>query len=132
MVVSGPETARQTVSVLDEDPDLAAGVPEDELAAARRRAIATVVEVDPPDWDSDALAPRAEAGWLGLFIIDGLMIRRVVVGKRAACELFGPGDLLRPWDTDGEYDPLPISLSGPFFKLSDLRLVATGCARWAP
>ena len=126
MVVSGPETARQTVSVLDEDPDLAAGVPEDELAAARRRAIATVVEVDPPDWDSDALAPRAEAGWLGLFIIDGLMIRRVVVGKRAACELFGPGDLLRPWDTDGEYDPLPISVD--FLVLKHARLAVLDTA----
>jgi hypothetical protein len=109
-VASGLESARQTVSLLDVDPDLAAGVPADDLEAARRRAVAAVVEVGPPEWDPRAVSAMAEPGWLGLFVIDGLMIRRVTVGKRAACELFGPSDLLRPWDADGEYEPLPINI----------------------
>lgn len=109
-MASGLDSARQTVSLLDADPDLAAGVPADDLEAARRRAVAAVVEVGPPEWDPRAVSAMAEPGWLGLFVIDGLMIRRVTVGKRAACELFGPSDLLRPWDADGEYEPLPINI----------------------
>jgi CRP/FNR family transcriptional regulator, cyclic AMP receptor protein len=124
-VVSGPETARQTVSVLDEDPDLAAGLAEDELVAARRRAVAAVVEVNPPSWDSDAVGRRPENGWLGLFLIDGLMVRRVTVGKRAACEIFGPGDLIRPWDSDAEYDPLPIKVDWLVLKPARLAVLDT-------
>jgi hypothetical protein len=48
-VASGLDSARQTVSLLDADPDLAAGVPADDLEAARRCAVAAVVEVGPPE-----------------------------------------------------------------------------------
>jgi DNA-binding transcriptional ArsR family regulator len=109
-VASGLDSARETISLLDADPDLAAGVPADDLETARRRAVAAVVEVGPPNWDPRPVSAVAEPGWLGLFVIDGLMLRRVTVGKRAACELFGPSDLLRPWDADGEYEPLPIDI----------------------
>lgn len=109
-MASGLDSACQTISLLDADPDLAAGVPADDLEAARRRAVAAVVDVGPPNWDPRPLSAVAEPGWLGLFVIDGLMLRRVTVGKRAVCELFGPSDLLRPWDADGEYEPLPIDI----------------------
>jgi CRP/FNR family cyclic AMP-dependent transcriptional regulator len=125
-VASGLDSARQTVSLLDADPDLAAGVPADDLEAARRRAVAGVVEVGPPEWDPRAVSAMAEPGWLGLFVIDGLMIRRVTVGRRAACELFGPSDLLRPWDADGEYEPLPINID--WLVLKTVRLAVLDAA----
>jgi CRP-like cAMP-binding protein len=133
-VASGLDSVRQTVSVLDADLDLATGLSEEELDGARRRAVAAVVEVEPPSWDAQAFAHRAEEGWLGLFMIDGLMIRRVTVGKRAGCELFGPSDLIRPWDTDGEYDPLPISVDWVVLKPTRLAVLDTQfvlrIARW--
>lgn len=125
-MASGLDSARLTVSLLDADRDLAAGVPADDLEAARRRALAAVVEVGPPEWDPSAVCAMAEPGWLGLFVIDGLMIRRVTVGKRAACELFGPGDLLRPWDADGEYEPLPINID--WIVLKTVRLAVLDAA----
>jgi DNA-binding transcriptional ArsR family regulator len=132
-VASGLDSARQTVSLLDADPDLAAGVPADDLEAARRRAVAAVVEVGPPEWDPSAVSAMAEPGWLGLFVIDGLMIRRVTVGKRAACELFGPSDLLRPWDADGEYEPLPINIDWIVLKTVQLAVLdAAFVLRTAP
>lgn len=133
-MASGLDSVHQTVSILDADPDLATGLPEEELDGARRRAVAAVVEVDPPSWDAQAVVRRAAEGWLGLFVIDGLMIRRVTVGKRAACELFGPSDLIRPWDTDGEYDPLPISVDWLVLKPTRLAVLDTAfvlrIARW--
>jgi CRP/FNR family transcriptional regulator, cyclic AMP receptor protein len=122
------------VALLDADPDLAVGVPPDELELARSRAVAAVMELEPPSWDTAGVVARAEPGWLGLFMLDGLLLRRVQVGKRSACELFGPTDLIRPWDTDGEYDPLPISVSWLVLKRARLAVIDTAfalrIARW--
>ena len=129
-----PPDPRHTVALLDADPDLAIGVPPDEAQLARSRAVAAVIELEPPSWDTAPLAARAQAGWLGLFVLDGLLLRRVVVGKRPACELFGPTDLIRPWDTDGEYDPLPISVDWLVLKRTRLAVLDTAfvlrVARW--
>lgn len=98
------------VVLLDDDPDLGAGISEQDWPLARRRALAAVIEIEPPDWDTTQIRERATEGWLGLLVMEGLILRRVQVGRRLACELFGPGDVIRPWDTDGEYEPLPIAV----------------------
>ncbi len=118
-------SAHQRIGVLDADPELAEGLAEADLEEARRRAVAAVLELDPPDWNPDDVRAVAGDGWLGLLVLDGLMIRRVQVGKRTACELFGPGDLIRPWDTDGEYDPLPITVDWLILTRSRLALLDT-------
>lgn len=122
------------VALLDADPDLSTGVPPEEGELARGRAVAAVLELEPPNWETAPIVARAEPGWLGLFVLDGLLIRRVEVGKRSACELFGPTDLIRPWDTDGEYDPLPISVSWLVLKRTRLAVLDTAfvlrIARW--
>jgi CRP/FNR family transcriptional regulator, cyclic AMP receptor protein len=122
------------VALLDADPDLATGVPPEELEVARGRAVAAVMDIEPPAWDPAPLVARSESGWLGLFVLDGLLLRRVEVGKRSACELFGPSDLVRPWDTDGEYDPLPISVNWLVLKRTRLAVLDTTfalrIARW--
>lgn len=100
--------SRRVVALFDADPDLATGLTKDEAELARHQAIAAVIEIEPPAWDTAEICSQADQGALGLFVLDGLLIRRVNVGRRGACELFGPGDLLRPWDADGDYDPLPI------------------------
>jgi CRP-like cAMP-binding protein len=133
-VVLAPLEPRHVVALLDADPDLAIGLPPGEAEAARSRAIAGVMEIEPPAWNTEAVVARAEPGWLGLYVLDGLLLRRVEVGKRSACELFGPTDLIRPWDTDGEYDPLPIAVSWLVLKHSRLAVLDTAfllrIARW--
>jgi CRP-like cAMP-binding protein len=125
---------RHMVALLDVDPDLAIGVPPQEAELARSRAVAAVAELEPPGWDPAQLVQRSEPGWLGLYVLDGLLLRRVEVGKRSACELFGPTDLIRPWDSDGEYDPLPISVSWLVLKRTRLAVLDTAfvlrIARW--
>jgi DNA-binding transcriptional ArsR family regulator len=126
--------SRHTVALLDADPDLAVGVPAEDLELARGRTVVGVMELEPPSWDTRDVVTRSEGGWLGLFVLDGLLIRRVEVGKRSACELFGPTDLIRPWDTDGEYDPLPINVSWLVLKRTRLAVLDTSfvlrIARW--
>jgi CRP/FNR family cyclic AMP-dependent transcriptional regulator len=132
--VPAPLDLRQAVTLLDEDPDLAVGVPAEEAELARARAVASVIALAPPRWDTAGLVARAEPGWLGLFVLDGLLIRRVEVGRRPACELFGPTDLIRPWDTDGAYDPLPITVDWLVLKCTRLAVLDTSfalrVARW--
>lgn len=100
-----------SVCVLDVDPDLAATLDPAHLRVARTRARAMVITCEGPGWDPSDVCRAARPGWLGLLLIEGLMIRLVTVGSRTACELFGPGDVIRPWDADGEYAPLPIDLA---------------------
>jgi CRP-like cAMP-binding protein len=124
----------QRVVVLDADRDLAEDIPAAELDVARQHSVARVIQVDGSSWNPEPVVGISEPGWLGLFQLDGLMVRRVQVGKRSACELFGPGDILRPWDADGEYDPLPIKLDWLVLRPSRLAVLDTAfalrIARW--
>jgi CRP/FNR family transcriptional regulator, cyclic AMP receptor protein len=126
--------SRHSAVLLDADPDLAADLAEHEYEAARGQSVARVLEVEESSWDPSIVARSVRPGWLGLFVLDGLMIRRVTVGQRSGCELFGPGDLIRPWDSDGDYDPLPISVAWLVLRPSRLAVldtdIALRLARW--
>ena len=101
----------ETILLLDADPDLAADLEPGDLENARARSHARVLDIAGPRWDPASVRQLARPDWLGLFVVDGLMIRSVSVGSRTACELFGPGDLTRPWDGDHDYEPVPIDVS---------------------
>lgn len=115
--------------LLDEDPDLAAGIDESELEAARRQAIVAMIEVDPAKWDPTDLADQVGPGWLGLLVVDGLILRRVGVGPRAACEILGRGDLLRPWDAESDHDPLAVHVSWLVLRPARLAVLDAAFAR---
>ena len=87
--------------VLDEDPELAELVPEARLGAARQASLAAVLEVGTGMWDAREDADRARDGF-GLLVLDGALIRRVGYGGRFGAELLADGDLLRPWEFDGD------------------------------
>lgn len=87
--------------VLDEDADLAELVPEARLAAARQASQATVIEVPAGLWDARQDGDRARDGY-GLLVLDGVLIRRVGYAGRYGAELLADGDLLRPWEFDGD------------------------------
>jgi CRP/FNR family transcriptional regulator, cyclic AMP receptor protein len=128
------EFAPHAVSLLDADADVGTGIDPNEFDEARRRAAAHVLEVDGPRWDASALQIQQADGWLGLFVIDGLLMRRVSVASRAACEIFGAGDIFRPWDEDGEYEPLVIEVDWLVLKPTRLAILdrsfAIRVARW--
>jgi hypothetical protein len=102
--------ASSGVHLLDADPDLARGIPERALGEAGQHAVARLVTLAESRWDPSALGAEAGSDWLGLLVVDGLIVRRVAAGGRTTCEIIGAGDVLRPWDQDGDYDPLPVSV----------------------
>ncbi|HET7120770.1 MAG TPA: Crp/Fnr family transcriptional regulator [Solirubrobacterales bacterium] len=95
----------RNVSILRIDPDLAAGISGPRLANAVHGCQAPVLEVPRGDWEARALEGD-DAGY-GLLVLSGILCRRVVHSECYGAELIGPGDLLRPWDTIGEWASIP-------------------------
>jgi CRP/FNR family transcriptional regulator, cyclic AMP receptor protein len=87
--------ARATVRILDEDPDLGAGLSETDLAAATAALVAPVIEITGTRWQPPAYDPQTS---YGLLMLDGLIGRRLRVGRAVATELLSSGDILRPWE----------------------------------
>jgi len=101
------------IHLLDLDPDLAEGMTKEREELARRHLIARLERVETGRW-----APKADEfgamDGLGLLVVEGLAIRQLSLGHRAAAELLGPGEVLRPWEDDGEHAAYPFD---SFFRV---------------
>jgi CRP-like cAMP-binding protein len=89
------------ISVLDEDRALAQSISPARREAARAQSVAAVITADPGRRHVSADPGEARGGY-GLLLLRGMLVRRVGFGGRYGAELLGPGDLLRPWESDGE------------------------------
>jgi CRP/FNR family cyclic AMP-dependent transcriptional regulator len=87
--------------VLDEDADLAGLIPDPVLQTARQASVATTVDLPTGTWDARDDSDRARDGY-GLLALGGVLVRRVGFGGRFGAELLAAGDLLRPWEYDGD------------------------------
>jgi CRP/FNR family transcriptional regulator, cyclic AMP receptor protein len=119
--------------VLLDDPDLASGLDDRRLQRAEQECIAVELIVDVGVWRPEEAEGEAARGGIGLLIIDGLLVRRVGAESRYGAELLGPGDLLRPWEHDGEDATLPFEAT--FRVIERLRLAVLdlkATARMAP
>jgi hypothetical protein len=81
--------------VLREDPDLADGLAPADRAVAEDLLCAPVLRVDGPTWRPP---DRRDDGTYGLLLLDGLLARRLRIGRAVNTELLGCGDIIRPWD----------------------------------
>ena len=102
--------AANATHVLLEDPDLGEGLPGARLATAERDLVAPVRHLSPGSWVPADDAEPARGG-VGLLVLDGLLVRRVGQEGRYGGELLGAGDLLRPWEHDGEDALLPFEVT---------------------
>jgi hypothetical protein len=87
--------------VLDADSELAELIPERQLQTARQASVAATVDIPAGQWDARDDSDRAREGY-GLLTLDGILVRRVGYGGRFGAELLAGGDLLRPWEYDGD------------------------------
>jgi len=112
--------APATSFILAEDPELAQGLPPDQRRAATALFRAQVVSVNRPRWQPPNYEPTIT---YGLLVLDGLMGRRVRVGKAVATELLGPGDILRPWDEPTLWGMIPPELDWRVFRPARLAVL---------
>lgn len=121
------------VRVLEEDPELAAGLDPTSVQLATRHAIAAVELAPPGPWEPTFPADGG-AGSLGLLVLDGLLMRDVAIAQATCTELIGRGDVLRPWDW--ERDVLTIKPTITWTALQPVRLavldrrIAAVMGRW--
>jgi CRP-like cAMP-binding protein len=77
--------------------------------------------------------PDQPPGAIGLLVLDGLLSRRVRLAGRSTVELLGPGDLVAPWQDDGQLASVPSQASWRVLEPARLALldadVAAGLAR---
>jgi CRP/FNR family cyclic AMP-dependent transcriptional regulator len=115
----------RTVHLVDEDPDLFSGLPEQARLEARARAVVPLLELERGRWDG-----RAN----GLLVIDGLLVHSVTVGSEPRSELVGAGDVIRPWEQDDDAASVPFESRWDVVKRAriavlETRFIALVC-RW--
>jgi hypothetical protein len=121
------------VPVLDADPELGENLTADDFDAARRALLARVVTVEAGTWQPELSWDDNEHPTLGLLVLEGLMTRQITVASRPSTELIGAGDLLRPWDQDGDVG-IPVDVQWTVLgrmrlAVLDQRFLLTAC-RW--
>ena len=113
-----------TVRVADEDPDLFEDVAD---PAVRAASVAEARWVEAGEWlpERERVNPR---GHYGLLILDGMLLRRVVLGVRDSVELLGPGDIARPWVSFGTGSSIAV---GVRWQVHQRARMANLDRRWA-
>ena len=91
----------ERVVVAEQQPELVAEVEPDLRDAAVAATMAPVLRIPHGPWPQDERSGRP-VGHFGLYVLEGLLARRVHLGTRACVELLGAGDVLRPWASLGE------------------------------
>lgn len=94
------------VRILEVDPDLALDLDPETSLDATAELLAPVARIE---WErkDGRWGPPDPGGHLGLLVLEGVLVREVRLLGTSSAEVLGEGDLLRPWDVDGEY-ALPV------------------------
>jgi CRP/FNR family transcriptional regulator, cyclic AMP receptor protein len=87
------------IRLFEHDPDLLQGVDAGVAVRLRTRGVARRLWVPAGAWEP-AFDERQVDGHLGLLVIDGFLVRTLVLAGRECSEIVGPGDVVRPWESD--------------------------------
>ena len=123
------------VALLEINPDLAGDLTSDEMQLARRALVVPAVRVQGCHLDFEACAndDRVAGSLIGLLVIDGVVVREMVLGPHVSAQLCGPGDLLELGSArDQRSLPASVTVSVPgttVLALLDDRVLAAS-SRW--
>lgn len=99
------------VRVLEDDPELGRGLAAEQQALAVRHLTARTRRLEQGEWSGPFDGEDDMDGSIGALVLDGLLLRVQRIGTVVAAELLGSGDLLRPWQDDGEHAHFPFDAS---------------------
>jgi CRP/FNR family cyclic AMP-dependent transcriptional regulator len=95
--MAGGNSTNGRICLVEADPDLLKGFDASAAEAIRRAATVQVMELNAGPWRRGRKPP---APIYGLFVLEGVLSRGVVIQGRRSAELLGPGDVLRPTASD--------------------------------
>src|SRR5436190_9132229 len=108
-------------ALLDLDPDLGSALAPEEFATAREAIRVPLVRLDTGEirgkW------PEGAPQLAGFLMVEGALLREVRAARRITAELLGPGDMIRPFEEDGEED-LPVRAEIRWRTVQAARLAA--------
>jgi CRP/FNR family transcriptional regulator, cyclic AMP receptor protein len=126
-------SSRTLIPLLEADAELAEGLAGAELDGATRALAVHAVTLEAGPWDPhDERWPVQPT--IGLLVLEGVVTRDIVFAGRTTTELLGAGDVLRPWEDDVQFDPLPFSVGWHVHEPTRVAVldgrVALASARW--
>ncbi len=126
-VMPAPDAARHAKRpsvrepILREDPDLLEELDEHGARTAMASATALIAEVPRGPWQPPEKVEGRGAP--GLLVLRGVVVRRAWLAGRAAPELLGQGDVLRPWQHEGEDGMLPCSVTWEILETARIAIL---------
>jgi CRP/FNR family cyclic AMP-dependent transcriptional regulator len=102
----------RAASLFDVDPELGETLDPRHLTEARARAIVAVVDVPSGPWSPAPIGEMASRPF-GLLIVDGMLVRELLLAGSTMTELLGPGDLVDFRDPDDALLPVLTRWSVP-------------------
>jgi CRP/FNR family transcriptional regulator, cyclic AMP receptor protein len=104
--------APRAASLFDIDPELAEGLDARRRAEARTRAIVPIVDLPPGPFSPAQLSESAVRPF-ALMVVDGLVLRELLLAGSAATELLGPCDIVALSLSDDALLPTQVAWSVP-------------------
>jgi len=98
--------AHSTISLVDLDPELGAELPPLELARVRQRTQVAAMALEPGEWrQEDERDPGATCA---ILVLEGMLLRELVLAGVPSAELLGPGDLSATGSSGDEFLPTSV------------------------
>ena len=111
--------AQRVAPLLDLDPDLGQTLDPSRAEQAQRRLLVRVRRIPAGPWDTHVMR-IADAGHMGLLVLEGVLAREVLAADIVSTELLGPGEVLRPWELAPDAELLQATVR--WSVLSDVRV----------
>lgn len=102
-----PERTTLSVSLLDVDGELTAGIPAPDRALAHRVLVRPRYEIPKGRWSPQLLRAH-ENGAFAILLVEGVILRQLDLVGRHCMHILGPGDVLQPAGEGGLLD-CPVS-----------------------
>jgi len=112
MAVDAPGIELRAASLFDVDPELAEVLDDRQLADARLRAIVPVTDLPAGPWPAEQLR-RATAQPFAIMVVEGIVLRELLLAASTATELLGPGDIVDFTGADDALLPTDVRWSVP-------------------
>ena len=112
MAVEAPGIELRAASLFEVDPELAEALDERQIADARLRAIVPVADLAVGMWPAAQLR-RATAQPFAIMVVEGILLRELLLAGSTATELLGPGDVVDFTGADDALLPTDVRWSVP-------------------